>query len=252
MRRMKCRNGLVFVAAIGIGLMVTSVHGGSLDAPAAPDNTNSAMWTLNDIYDVLDTRTTNVAKRISFMEPTTGPTNGTMHTLDDIMTLVTNRAPMQKTGQTTSYATRDDGALEVGVAWPTQRFTAQANTNCILDNLTGLIWAQNANQFGTVDWGTAVTNCNNLDYGGQTDWRLPNWQELRSLIDASTYDPPLPTGYLSVFSGIQTGVGSLGYWASTTYAGGMNNAWTVDMHYGCVGTSTKVIARYVWPIRGGQ
>jgi hypothetical protein len=32
-------------------------------------------------------------------------------------------APVPKTGQTISYGTRDDGALQKGVAWPTPRFT---------------------------------------------------------------------------------------------------------------------------------
>ena len=34
-----------------------------------------------------------------------------------------NFAPVPKTGQTTSYATGDDGQLEKGVAWPYPRFT---------------------------------------------------------------------------------------------------------------------------------
>jgi hypothetical protein len=32
-------------------------------------------------------------------------------------------APVEKTGQTTSYATGDDGDLEKGVTWPPTRFT---------------------------------------------------------------------------------------------------------------------------------
>jgi hypothetical protein len=32
-------------------------------------------------------------------------------------------APVPQTGQVPSYGTRDDGALQKGVAWPTPRFT---------------------------------------------------------------------------------------------------------------------------------
>src|SRR5215831_9628931 len=53
-------------------------------------------------------------------------------------------APVPRTGQTTSYAARDDGALQKGVALPTPRFTNN-NNGTITDNLTGLIWLKNAN-----------------------------------------------------------------------------------------------------------
>ncbi|MGD0282079.1 MAG: DUF1566 domain-containing protein, partial [Dissulfurispiraceae bacterium] len=57
-------------------------------------------------------------------------------------------AAVWKTGQTTTYATGDDGNLEKGVAWPSPRFTDNSN-GTITDNLTGLIWLKNANCFGT-------------------------------------------------------------------------------------------------------
>lgn len=252
MSRITCRNGFVFVASICLGLMVTSAHGGSLDAPAGPTDPASAMWTLKDIYDVLDTRTTNVTKRTSFKEPTAGPTNVTMHNLDAIMTMVTNRAPVPKSGQTNTYATRDDGALKIGVAWPTPRFTVvgalgTAETNQIRDNLTGLIWARDANIFGQTNWGAAVTNCNNLTYGGTNDWRLPNRPEVESLINLSRSDPD---SWLNTqgFAGVQSGY----YWSSTTVAGTMANAWNVHLSYSIVNGANKTGATYVWPIRGGQ
>jgi len=256
---MACRNGFVFVAAmICLGLMVLSVLGGSLDAPAAPTSSNSAMWTLNDIYNVLDTRATNVTKRAgAFVEPGGGPTIGTMHTLDNIMTLVTNRAPAPKSGQTTSYRTDDDGALEIGVAWPNPRFTVQADTNCVLDNLTGLIWARNANQFGATTWTNAVTSCNNLDYGGTNDWRLPNIRELLSLIAFQYFNPAIcntaGAGQWTAdnpFTGVVNGY----YWTSTTYKGNTDHALYVSIGRGDISNDDKIGAPafYVWPVRGGR
>jgi Protein of unknown function (DUF1566) len=113
-------------------------------------------------------------------------------------------APLQRTGQTTSYAARDDGALQKGVAWPNPRFTD--NNGTITDNLTGLIWLKNANCIGSlypelsgwrgaVPWQQALDfvaginagtyNCNDTSNGGthRTDWRLPNVRELFSLLD---------------------------------------------------------------------
>ena len=154
-------------------------------------------------------------------------------------------ALIPRTGQTNSFAAEDDGALKTGVAWPNPRFTVQANTNCVLDNLTGLIWARNANQFGQTNWGTCVTNCNNMDYGGQTDWRLPNKRELMSLIDENKYNPALPTGH--PFIGVQ----SLYYWSSTTYMDNTASAWAVSLINGRVYEYSKTITAYVWPVRGG-
>jgi len=45
-------------------------------------------------------------------------------------------APVPKTGQTTSYASGDDGDLELGTAWPSPRFTDHGN-GTVTDNLTG-------------------------------------------------------------------------------------------------------------------
>ena len=156
-------------------------------------------------------------------------------------------APVAKTGQTTSYATGDDGDLEKGVAFPNPRFTVQANSNCVLDNLTGLIWARNASQFESVNWSTALSDCNDLDYGGKTDWRLPNLKELLSLIDYANSNPALPSG--NPFAGVQ----SVNYWSCTTHAGYTDYAWRVYLYDGSVDFGWKdVFTHCVWPVRGPE
>ncbi len=108
-------------------------------------------------------------------------------------------AAVEKTGQTTSYATRDDGDMEKGVVWPDPRFTDNED-GTVTDNLTGLIWLQNANRFGKKTWSDALNDCNSLADDGTnlTDgsvagyWRLPNVRELQSLIYYGFYTPALP------------------------------------------------------------
>ena len=92
-----------------------------------------------------------------------------------------------KTGQITSYAEGDDGNLQKDVNWPSPRFTVAGD--CVTDNLTGLMWAKNANLAnGTKTWQVALDYAASLNSGGGlggcTDWRLPNLNELRSLINA--------------------------------------------------------------------
>ena len=57
----------------------------------------------------------------------------------------------------------------------------------VRDELTGLVW-QRAELPGAMLWSAASDYCGNLAYGGQSDWRLPNAHELRSLSKLS-WDP---------------------------------------------------------------
>jgi len=162
-------------------------------------------------------------------------------------------APVPKTGQTTSYATGDDGDLEKGVVWSNPRFTDNGD-GTITDNLTGLIWMQNTDCFGKRNWNFALSDCNGMQSGlcGVTDgssagdWRLPNSKELYSLVDTENYAPPLPSGHPF------TNVKSTAYWSSTTTPYG-NNAWTLYMYMGHVSDEEKYRTDiYVWCVRGGQ
>ncbi len=167
--------------------------------------------------------------------------------------------PVAKTGQTTSYATGDDGDLEKGVAWPSPRFTDNSN-NTVTDNLTGLVWLKDANCAGALmTWSDALTwvatlkgdntmcintKLNDGSLAGQ--WRLPTIKELSSLVNAEVRNPALPAGH--PFFGVQNNL----YWSSTTYVPDPNYAWRVDLGTSSVFTRGKPQPIYVWPVRGGQ
>jgi hypothetical protein len=123
-----------------------------------------------------------------------------------------------KTGQTTSFAAGDDGDIQAGTPVPSPRFTDNGD-GTIADNLTGLTWLKDAGCLGQQTWGNALAAANALADGnvacGLTDssvagdWRLPNRNELASLLDLGTLNPALPAGhpFLNVASV---------YWSSTT------------------------------------
>lgn len=162
-------------------------------------------------------------------------------------------APVPKTGQTTTYATGDDGDLQRGVAWPNTRFTDNLD-GTVRDNMTGLIWLKDANCFGSRTWNDALSDANGLESGecGLTDgsnagdWRLPNRRELLSLIDDESYNPALPSGH--PFTNVPIGY----FWSSTTDSNNNAYAWYVYVSDGKVDNHDKARSDYVWPIRGGH
>ena len=168
-------------------------------------------------------------------------------------------SPIAATGQTASYGDSDDGALEVGVVWPDPRFTDNGD-GTVTDNLTGLVWLQNANCFLNTTWSSALTAANQMANGscGLTDgsaageWRLPNTKELQSLIHYGHNDPALPntagTGKWSSgdpFIGVQSNY----YWSGTTYSSTTSIAWSVHFYMGDIYHDVKTSAFYVWPVR---
>lgn len=161
-----------------------------------------------------------------------------------------------KTGQTVSYATGDDGDLKRGASCPipSLRFTDNKN-GTVTDSLTGLIWTKNANAFGKRTWADALNDANNLksgDYGltdnsKAGDWRLPNVQELASLVDFGRWIPALPEGH--PFTDVQ----SKEYWSSTTSLANSTYAWYNHFATGNLSTKAKTwLGYYVWCVRGGQ
>jgi hypothetical protein len=162
--------------------------------------------------------------------------------------------PLAKTGQTTSYASRDDGGLEMGVSLPAPRFTDNKDGTAT-DSLTGLTWLKNANCLGARPWSIALVLANGLANGacGLTDgsaagtWRLPNREELASIIDLSRTNPVLPFGH--PFGSVPL---DLPYWASNTYAFNTTYAWSVSMDLGTVMSYDKRADFYVWPVKGGS
>ena len=150
------------------------------------------------------------------------------------------------------------GGIARTLAWPGRiRFEAVAGsgseTNQIKDNLTGLIWARNANFAGEQkSWQEALdfiatTNASATLYGGTNDWRLPNRRELDSLVNFGETNSSVWLNSQG-FAGVQ----SSDYWSSTTFAGDTGDAWVVGLVYGIIRHLVKISNPYVWPVRGGQ
>ncbi len=177
-------------------------------------------------------------------------------------------AEVARTGQTKCYVdngteiacagTGQDGEIQAGVSWPDPRFIDNGD-GTVKDSLTGLVWAQNANlPNGSMTWLSALQYVAGMNAGtnpnlGHTDWRLPNINELESLVDSGFYRPALPHNHPF------TNVKSKLYWSSTTCDYYAEGAWFVNMYDGAVvsfyyvGYGSKTASsNYVWPVRSGE
>ena len=139
--------------------------------------------------------------------------------------------------------------------WTGIRFTDNLD-GTVTDNLTGLIWLKNATCFDLKPWTIALNDCNNLANGscGLTDgslagdWRLPNINELHSLVDPTQHNPALTAIY--PFTGVRS---AFDYWSSTTYPDFPSAAWSVDMDTGSESVNPKdYYGVCLWPVRSGN
>ncbi len=176
---------------------------------------------------------------------------------------------LPRTGQTTCYdsvgtviacaGTGQDGEIQAGVPWPSPRFTDNGDAT-VTDNLTGLMWTKDGNAPGPAacspatkkTWQDAlnyVACLNTNSYLGYTDWRLPNVNELGSMVHDGESDTSTWLNSQG-FNNVQ----SYYYWSSTAYAYYTNYAWIVYMWYGGVNSYNKsdFYNYYVWPVRSGQ
>ncbi|PIE69644.1 MAG: hypothetical protein CSA21_01210 [Deltaproteobacteria bacterium] len=120
----------------------------------------------------------------------------------------------------------------------------------VTDMATGLMWAQasaDTDDNGspdTMSWQQALAWCENLELADCTDWRLPNINELHSLVDYAIYNPAIDTTF---FPDTQSS-----YWSATTRADATYYAWHVSFNDGLDGSHYKSNAYRVRCVRAGQ
>ncbi|MDD5135858.1 MAG: DUF1566 domain-containing protein [Candidatus Omnitrophica bacterium] len=152
-----------------------------------------------------------------------------------------------KTGQTSSYASRDDGYYKKGTPLSGSQYTYNTTNKTAIDNGTGLMWQTYANT--SLKWASAIAYAATVNSNGSTpyaDWRLPNIKELQSIINYSNRMP------LDAGSGYFNCNGK--FWSSTTYDYSTTQAWYVDHGFtsgeGKTDHGSKNLVCYVRLVRG--
>lgn len=129
------------------------------------------------------------------------------------------------------------------IASGADRFTLVMNGAAVKDNQTGLIWEQEPDRIHDV-WSASVARCATKSTGGQTGWRAPSIEELKTLIDPAQHDPALPPGH--PFSNIKSEI----YWTGTPDPKDDIVAWQVSFFSGEPVTDQKSGTRRMWCVLG--
>lgn len=107
----------------------------------------------------------------------------------------------------------------------------------VTDTKTELVWQKSYVSAKT--WQEALVYCENLTYAGYSDWRLPDKNELASLVNYEKYNPAsdfpdMPSNY---------------FWSSSTFVYNAGYAWYVHFSNGRVSSNTKTNSYYVRCVR---
>ncbi len=240
---MKKQKELILVLTVVVALVATGlflpgvVCAGNLEPPAGPDDDASAMYTIEDLYDYLDTGVAGVKRTGGFVEPVSGP-GSTGRTLDEVHARIADKCiTCAGTLTGTRWCDQGDGTVK--------------------DMTTGLVWLKNAAWGGQYAfWVNTINGTNAHDRAAQLedgvgglsdgsvegDWRLPTKTELYNLANGTE---AVRSGTPGAFTGVQDNY----YWSSTTYASNTSYAWHVFMFDGAVYNGTKAHNRNVWPVR---
>jgi len=100
----------------------------------------------------------------------------------------------------------------------------------VLDISTNLCWQRDMTNAGTKTWANAISYCDGLTLGGQTDWRLPTNEELLTITDLSGLDPAVIGGDNNKFQNVQSNY----YWSYSNFGPDPVNALVVLFSVGYV------------------
>ena len=116
-----------------------------------------------------------------------------------------------------------DGSYATGC--PSEGRFVDNDNGTVTDNCTGLMWQQEAADDDPRDWRQALDYCENLEFAGHDDWRLPNVRELQSIVDYGRSDPAIDPVF---------GAFSSDYFSSTSGHSATHFAWAVGFDGGHV------------------
>ena len=130
-----------------------------------------------------------------------------------------------------------------GKSFSTKSATGSETT--VFDNRNGLEWQQTIPATGYT-WANAKSYCEDLTYGGYSDWRLPTPKELFTIMSSSRTNPAA----LDTFN---AGSSDVFYWTSKQVANSTSEAWLINIRWGYLNkdskTNSKDSSDYLYKVR---
>ena len=133
-------------------------------------------------------------------------------------------------------------AVRGGDSYLMDRFILNGD-DTVTDRKTGLMWQQYGIS-SKMNWQEAISYCESFQLADYNDWRFPNKEELRSIIDYDQFDPCVDSTYFP-------GTMPEEYWSSTTSPKNLWAAYVIDFSSGDDDFINKQEDRYVRVVRGG-
>ena len=119
------------------------------------------------------------------------------------------------------------------------------NNNIVKDTVSGLEWQDDAIGEKML-WKSAIDHCENLTLNG-SEWRLPNINELKSIVDRSRIEPAI----FEAFENTNVSNTQDYYWSSTSTSTG-SAAILIDFGYGSSSSLHKGTSGFVRCVRNTQ
>lgn len=141
----------------------------------------------------------------------------------------------------------------VPVATPSERFL-DLGSGMVRHRPTGLVWSRCAigqawtgsecsGESTLLDWTAALSAASNADHAGLTDWRLPNRNELISIIESRCFEP-------AINGAIFPDTPAASFWTSSPAAA--DSVWQVEFAEGAVFQQPGIEVGAVRLVRGGR
>jgi len=145
---------------------------------------------------------------------------------------------------------------------PTSALTDRGD-GTVTHALTGLMWKRcphglsgancDSGTAALLSWRAALASSVTDTTGGHSDWRLPNKNELESIVETCGHSPAINQ---TMFPATPGSIGGPGFWSGTSWSLLLDFppyfVWVIDFHDGAMRTPDKAGTRYVRLVRSGR
>ena len=131
----------------------------------------------------------------------------------------------------------------------TTGFSRDDRLGVVKDDIYKLMWQDGDLSPHEMTHDEAVHYCENLNFAGFDDWRLPTVNELLSITDDTRFEPAINKAFKNVAYETTDHRGERWYWSQTKSAGASSSVWVVNSNDGFVGWRDVSSRRFVRCVR---